>query len=518
MTQAVAVRRDGDAFQARIFWRKAACLLDPMSPVTQVGFESGPKGFDDVWVAYSPDRAPNDQEGKPILREHIQCKWHVLVNDFGHADLIEPEWINANKVSLLERARAAQVAHARDGIGARFTLLTNWRIGQTDPLRDYINQRSKTLRLKDLFDGSTDRSKSGKIRKLWREHLKIDDQELILLARTLSLSTDSTSLDDHRDNLDQLFELRGLRRVPINESSFVYDDVAYQWLSQGRLEFNRQSFRDACKREGLLENGGGRSRVVFGVKSFEHAFDRLEDRCTVVLDLIAHFDERAIRDQAEWATTLYPKLKNFLQSAAKDNQTLRLILDAHVTLAFASGSVLNIKSGRDVEIEQRTLQRNVWNASDVPRDPSWPSWEFDLQPLNHAGPQTNTRADSAVADGDMIVAVCLTHDVASAVKAHIAASLPHASSLLIATPSCGTGARSVVCGQHAFDLAEALALQINQMRNASRPPLHLFIAAPNAFTFFFGQRQPSLGKTTLYEFDFENANGGGYKPSLSLPI
>ena len=52
MTQAVAVRRDGDAFQARIFWRKAICLLDPASPVAKVGFESGPKGFDDVWVAY----------------------------------------------------------------------------------------------------------------------------------------------------------------------------------------------------------------------------------------------------------------------------------------------------------------------------------------------------------------------------------------------------------------------------------------------------------------------------------
>ena len=33
MTQAVAVRRDGDAFQARIFWRKAACLLEFGSPV-----------------------------------------------------------------------------------------------------------------------------------------------------------------------------------------------------------------------------------------------------------------------------------------------------------------------------------------------------------------------------------------------------------------------------------------------------------------------------------------------------
>ena len=504
MTQAVAVRRDGDAFQARIFWRKAACLLDPASPVTQVGFESGPKGFDDVWVAYAPDRAPSDHEGKPILREHIQCKWHVLVNDFGHADLIEPEWINASKVSLLQRARAAQIAHARDGIGARFKLLTNWRIGQTDPLRRYINQKSKTLRLKDLFDGTGDSSVAGKVRKLWRDHLDIDDQELMLLARTLSLDTDSTSLEDHRDNLDLLFENRGLRRIPISESSFVYDDVAFQWLAQGRLEFNRQTFLDACKREGLLA-GDGRAHVIFGVKSFEHAFDRLEDRCTIVLDLIPHFDERTIRDQTEWATTLYPKLKNFLQGAAKDNQHLRLILDSHITLAFAAGSVLNIKSGRNVEIEQRTVHRDVWHSSDMPRDPSWPTWEFDLEMLNESM-------------GDMAVAVCLTHDVVTAVKAHLAGSLPQVSSLLIARPTCGAGARSVACGQHAFDLAEALALHVSQRRLASRPRLHLFIAAPNTFTFFFGQRQPGLGTSTLYEYDFEGANGGGYKPSLSLPV
>ena len=54
MAQAVAVRRDGDAFQARIFWRKAACLLDPESPVIRIGFEIGPKSFDDIWVEYDP--------------------------------------------------------------------------------------------------------------------------------------------------------------------------------------------------------------------------------------------------------------------------------------------------------------------------------------------------------------------------------------------------------------------------------------------------------------------------------
>jgi hypothetical protein len=139
--------------------------------------------------------------------------------------------------------------------------------------------------------------------------------------------------------------------------------------------------------------------------------------------------------------------------------------------------VLNIKSGRSVEIEQRTLHRNVWHSSDMPRDPSWPGWRFELETLNGNG-------------GDMAVAVCLTHDVVQAVKSHLAVSSPEVSSLLIARPTCGAGALSV-CGQHAFDLAEALALQINEKRIGHRPPLHLFIAAPNAFTFFLGQNNPA---------------------------
>lgn len=505
MTQAVAVRRDGDAFQARVFWRKAACLLDPLSPIIRVGFESGPKGFDDVWVAYLPERAPSDQEGKPILREHIQCKWHVSMSDFGYIDLVNPEWVNANSFSLLQRAHAAQLTHAPDGTGSRFKLLTNWRIGQSDPLRAYIHQRSKTLRLKNLFDGTTDRSVAGRIRKLWREHLGITEQELMWLVRTLSLDTDSASLDDHRDNLDLLFENRGLRRIPANESSFIYDDVVFQWLSQGRLEFDRATFREACKRENLLA-GEARVHKAFGVKSFEHPFDRLEDRCEVVLDLIPHFDERAIREQTEWSNVLYPKLRIFLQAAGKDNQHVRLTLDAHITLAFAAGSVLNIKSGRQVEIEQRTINRQVWHASDMPKDPTWSTFEFEIAQVNGTA-------------SELAVAVCLTHEIATEVLAHVSALLPQVGALLIARPVGGASSRSVACGQHAFDLAESLVSQIKSSRvDRKVAGLHLFIAAPNAFTFFLGQRQPGLGPVTLYEYDFEGIRSGGYEPSLSLPV
>jgi len=112
VTQAVTARRDGDAFQARLFWWRAARLLDQDSPIIKVGFEMGPKSFDDIWVGYDPSRSPPDQNGLPLRREHIQCKWHVTPDSYGYAHLTDPEFINANAKSLLQRARAAQLEHA----------------------------------------------------------------------------------------------------------------------------------------------------------------------------------------------------------------------------------------------------------------------------------------------------------------------------------------------------------------------------------------------------------------------
>src|SRR5436305_13196898 len=156
MAEAILARLDGDIFQARFFWRKACHLLDPESPVIRVGFESGPKGFDDIWVEYESGRGLRDQAGLPLLREHIQCKWHVSPNTYGHAQLVDPEFINANARSLLQRALSAQRSHAPYGEGARFCLLTNWRIDRDDALRVLVHQRSHTLRLDRLFGTATD--------------------------------------------------------------------------------------------------------------------------------------------------------------------------------------------------------------------------------------------------------------------------------------------------------------------------------------------------------------------------
>lgn len=505
MTQAVTVRRDGDSFQARLFWLYAARLLDSESPLVRVGFESGPKGFDDIWLEYEPSKGPLDQYGEPLRREHIQCKWHATPGTYGHAELIDPAFINANRRSFLERARVAQASHALDGIGVRFTLLTNWRVDRMDPLRRMLGTRSGSLRLDRLFEAATDKSRSGMVRQVWREHLGIDEHQLRQFARVLAFGEATDSLDVLRDNLDTLFRCVGLKRIPPHESTFPYDDTAFQWMGHGRLEFDRSRFRDLCARDGLLGEADGRARV-YGVKSFEHPIDRLEARCDEVLNLTPAFDERYIRSDSDWQESLYPALCAFLMSAASDQPRLRIVLDAHATLAFAAGSVLNVKSGRQVELEQRTTAKRVWSAEDMPLDPNWPTLVSETIELDSGLP-------------DLAVAVSLTHDVAADVQRHLAEGVPGVGRLLILRPSTGVGAKSVACGAHAFRLADEAVSAVRTSRSEMPSSVtHLFVAGPNAFTFFLGQRQQAIGRVRLYEFDFDGGKDRSYTASLSLPL
>lgn len=499
MTEAVTVRRDGDTFQARMFWLRAARLLFPGSPIARVAFETGPKSFDDIWVDYAAGHGQLDQYGRPLGREHIQCKWHVAPGSYGYAALVDPEFVNANSRSLLQRAFDAY--RAAGDAGVRFKLLTNWLVDRDDPLRAMIGMRSGALRHNRLFDDTTDRSRAGGVRKLWRDHLEIDDETLRAFAGALAFGQAHETLEELRDLLDPVLLGAGLRRVPANESVFPYDDLVFQWMAQGRLEFDRTSLLDACRRESLLA-GPAPTTICFGIKSFEHPIDPLQMRCAEVLDLTSEFDERFIRDEGDWSGKLYPKLSVFLLDAARRHDRLRLALDAHASLAFAAGSVLDLKSGRVVELEQRSPGRQIWTPDDQCPDPSWPAVEVERIALGSDGTE-------------FALTVGFTHDIAEDVISYVGANLPTVGTVFVCRLAGGARADAVKCGRHAFDLAQRIA---SESRRAAGAPIHLFVAGPNALTFFLGQRRALLGSVTLYEFDFEGTRTRSYQPSLTLPL
>src|SRR5690606_25110281 len=136
---------------------------------------------------------------------------------------------------------------------------------------------------------------------------------------------------------------------------------------------------------------------------------------------------------------------------ARETDTVRLVLDAHASLAFATGSVLNVKSGRRVELEQRSIGRYIWSADDRPRDPRWPMFEASTAVLNPN-------------ESDVMVAIGLTHNVAADVRHFIDQSQLLAGCLISLTPSAGPGAQSVACGRHAFELAQQVTEEVRKVR------------------------------------------------------
>jgi hypothetical protein len=273
------------------------------------------------------------------------------------------------------------------------------------------------------------------------------------------------------------------------------------------MAFDRKTFREKCGDEGLIAQATTSNRV-YGIKTFEHALDRLEDRCHDVLNMVPEFDERFVRDTDAWKASLQPRLKAFLLQLPTIDGRLRLAIDAHATLAFAAGAVLDTKSGRLVEIMQRSPQPVVWAPDDQAALPSWPSWEFQEIVLSPDGEGT-------------ACAVSITRDTEPMVRLYAKQNLPGVRRLLIAKLNVESGQGVVASGAHANQLAESLADRLKRDREADPALLmeriHLFVSAPNAFTFFLGRHVQVIKPVTLYEFDFGRDRSGSYEPSLSYP-
>jgi hypothetical protein len=508
MTQAVVTRRDGDVFQARMFWLFATRLLDEHSPIVRVGFESGLKGFDDIWVEYDRRRAPQDHLGNSIHVERMQCKWHASAGVFTHSDLIRPEYINATTTSMLQRALAAHRHDAANRCTSRLVLVTNHMADQRDTLHSYIRSKSLNLDVNGLFLGKTVRSATGKLRKLWCDHLGVEELELRALCNSLGFNLTRDSLDGVRDLLDGACRSSGLFRPEPNASTTVYDANIFEWVGQRRAVFDRTTFKEKCIQEGLLATRPTVTPLIFGVKSFEHTLDRMENRCVEVLSLVSEFEERAIRNESAWRDTLLPRLREFLLKVPTDDGRIRLAIETHATLAFAAGVVLDTKSGRLVELEQRSPTLKIWSQDDaaiVDMSLGWDFHEYDLDP---------TGSGTACA-------VSVTRDTEGAVRQFLQDNAPGFRRLLVATPVNGIYAQALRSGSHANQMAEQLAAKLNEDRTTSaaarRERYHLFVSAPNAFTFYLGRQAPMLKPLTLYEFDFGFQVDGCYRSSLSYP-
>lgn len=499
MANSVEAGWHGHDYQARFFWIHASALRDPEKTyVVEVSYEAdGPKAFDDVVVRYDPPRV--SMSAKRVAVDYHQIKYHVTkAGSFGYKDLIDPAFIGATSHSVLQRL---QQAKATAPAQSAFTLVTVDAVKADDPLGQILSNKDFSLRKDKLFDETTDRSAMGKVRKLWREHLKLSsDQDLEAVLEGFHITTSHRSLQDLRHEVNLHFRLVGL--VSCHDTvEFRFDATARALKSSGRNSFTRADFETLCREEGWIRSAHDDKHLNVAIRSFgDGPGNRLDATPENTLSLQHLFDERHARSQQDWAAVVQPKVVEFLKGVRQRAAEVRLFLDAHASIAFLAGTVLGLKSAVKVELVQKGRAGvTVWRADD-----------------GATGSSARITVERIGSGDEAALVVSLSRPALSDVRHFIEQTLTNVGTLVHLEPDGTAGPRSVAGGEHAAALADQASATLAGLGLKRGQPLHVFAAAPNGFMFFMGQHRDALGPVILYEFDFEGSTHGSYTPAYTI--
>lgn len=508
MAKAIAARTQGDDYQARWFWHEVCRLFLDKTRIDRVVYEhENIKSLDDIAVYYRDGMV--DEHGQWLRADYYQVKFHVTAaGAFTWQGMMDPAFINATSVSLLQRLRNAQQEYAPDGTGCRFILFTPWTIDPSDPLAEIVSLTDGHIDWAKLAIGGP-RSAYGMIRAAWREHLGLaTDEELRRVLQPLRIERGPT-LAKLRGDLNYVLQAAGLR--PVEDGCLVhpYDDLTRKLLQHGETSFTRADIERICRREGLWRGHASPELAAcqIGIRSFLRWTEHLEDETDALLSLLPYFEGRYIRSGDLWHSKVFPALAQFLEATLRGQRRCYLHLHTHATIAFATGYCLDSKSGVEVIPVQSTPNgREIWDPVPRQRADAYPGWEVEETLLAEDGT-------------DVVVALGVTTDIRDDVRLFIAQQLPHARRILFFRPGQAATNTAVLDGAHARMLAHGLSthLKANRTIEERQHQLHLFAAAPNGLLFFLGQLARSIGPCLLYEYDFDHGSPGAYSPSLAFP-
>jgi hypothetical protein len=505
MAQSVAALYHGWEYQARLFWIHASRMFQDRPKVQRVGFENDEiRSFDDITVHYEG----LVESGEPVNADFYQVKFHMTGGAIRNEDFADPAFINAKSHSLLHRLRDAKMKLGAKSV-ARFRLYTPWRIHPDDPLIEAFSNVDNSFRWDVLSAGKTPNSKFGAIRKLWRDHLGLhDDEELAAVLRAFRLESGLTLLEIERElNL----RLACFGFVPVTEGSLLhpYEQVVSKLFTSGRNEFRREDIERLCGQEGLWI---GRSMpepdaLRVGIRSFIRWAEHLEDQTDAFLDLVPHFDGRYIKSPQYWQTRLWPEIEAFVGNTFRPTSRFHIYLPAHLTIAHAAGYLLDARSGIDVAPVQTSVGgTDIWRPKPGIPYGSYPGWRFEDCPCQGSGVE-------------VALAISVSRQISEDVRYFVGRHLPSVHRLISCSIEPAPGQRAVLNADHARALADTLVERVKTMRTPEErtAPLHIFAAAPVGFAFFLGQMARGFGSHVLYEFDFEANTPDGYSPSLAFP-
>lgn len=500
MGNSVAARSFGDDYQGMIFWKYINLMLKKDSDIRWIGYEySALKSFDDIVVDYKNEQRFHEDF---VNTDYIQVKFHMRQSDFFTLDnLLDPNFINATTNSLMHNIVAAYKKLGDNFNGSRFIIYSLWDIDQSDELYNLISNVDNSFEVDRIFDGKTIKSKMGGIRKRFCDILSITEDELFTILKQTCIYHGREGIAELRGILNNEFSYNGLKRLQESKDTNPYIDMIRSWNKSGIHRFDRDYILRQCKKEGMLEHYT--DEIAIAIRSFKRHTEGIKERTTEMLDLVEYFDGRFLKKAYNW-NDIFVQLDSFVEKKLKKNIEYHIELEAHLSIAFTAGRILNSKSGLKTIPVQKTVN-GLCNWEIAAKDEqNYDIFKISNELLNKDGQDT-------------VVDISISNDIRDEVMNYL-----QDNNFLINTayhfilPSVGNN--SISNGHHAWLLANQINEVIGKRNgNIKRGILHIFVSSPTALMFNLGKLSMSYGKIQLYEYDFQNIRTGTYYQTITFP-
>jgi hypothetical protein len=475
--RAAAIR--GDDYQHAVGW-VAACdaLCDP--DIQSVSVEDARGGhFDDV-----------------VIRRRSGPDVFVQVKSSNSGNVIvDSTWLltpaSSAGQSPLQHFYATWTSLTAAGRPFELILLTNRAFDHQNPiLGDLRDLKTNRVRVDDLRV-RTARSKAGKERRQWADHLGVTEDELLsFLAQVTWRHADS---EPHWDEQARILMRQAGLRVD-DEAIIIGKALVRSWVTSGAGPQTPDDIRRQVAEENLLARSGILTLAV-------HAIDRqpAATPANVELDFTALFDgdnpfaRRQLKDPDDWQRVVMPDLARAARTLeAYDVRRVHVGGSMRLPLWFAVGRELP-------DVRQWVLSLDQHGQ------------EWRTSPAEEVTPRT--LASVAIGQGsDLALAIGLTHDPTADIQAYLYDAGVPAATLLTLGPVGEPDHQSVPSGQWASGWARAVRDQArNVARECRATRMHLFIAAPQAIALMLGHHWNLTPPTTIYEHQ-----PPGYFPAIDV--
>lgn len=283
MARAVAARMEGDDYQSLVFWKYATDMLSDDSEICRIEYESdcAVKSFDDIVLHYSAKQRFRDGY---IAKAYIQVKFHVIGNDmFTFDNLVDPAFISAKKNSFL-----GNVNNARNTLGDRFfdskfVIYSPISISPTDELYQYVSNTDGTIDLKGLFNGTGERSKTGKIRKMLCEALGVSDEELKQVLRQVVIKDSTEKTENLIEALNEKFSALGMKKISGETGTNPYEEIGRTWIERNIKDFTKEKLERECQHAKLFNSYDGSNTEEFFF-NYRKRIRETENRMKTIVD------------------------------------------------------------------------------------------------------------------------------------------------------------------------------------------------------------------------------------------